>query len=115
MSKLPSGSCWATSAFQPRATASLQAEAAESAAKTAAETAPEIPLATHLGELGARSRADQESLLDWLRLLVRLGADVERPLREQKEIHLKTMAALVKGVKDQPYVFGLVEKGEWGE
>jgi tetratricopeptide (TPR) repeat protein len=42
-------------------------EAAESAAKTAAETAPEIPIATHLGELGARSRADQESLLDWLR------------------------------------------------
>ena len=54
-------------------------------------------------------------LLDWLRLLVRLGADVERPLREQKEVHLRTMAALVKGVKDQPYVFGIVEKGEWGE
>jgi tetratricopeptide (TPR) repeat protein len=42
-------------------------EAAESAAKIAAEADPEIPIATHLGELGARSRADQESLLDWLR------------------------------------------------
>ncbi len=42
-------------------------EAAEGAAKVAAELAPDLPIANHLGELGARGRADQEALLEWLR------------------------------------------------
>ncbi|NUP13456.1 MAG: hypothetical protein HOW73_46050 [Polyangiaceae bacterium] len=42
-------------------------EQAEQCAKAAAELAPELPLAAHLGELGARARGDQSSLVDWLR------------------------------------------------
>lgn len=53
-------------------------------------------------------------LLDWLRALARLGVLPALPLREQKELHLRTLAALVKGVKDQPYVFRMVEDGKWG-
>lgn len=42
-------------------------EQAESAARAAAEIAPTLPVAIHLGELGARGRADQDALLEWLR------------------------------------------------
>jgi MoxR-like ATPase len=53
-------------------------------------------------------------LLDWLRMLVAVGANVDQPLRDQKELHQRTLAALVKGAKDQPYVFRMVEEGNWG-
>lgn len=43
------------------------AEEADVAAKAAAELAPEIPIAGHLGEIGARARGDQAALVEWLR------------------------------------------------
>jgi len=49
------------------AEASALSEEADLCAKSAAETAPGLPIAVHLGELGARARADQESLVEWLR------------------------------------------------
>lgn len=53
-------------------------------------------------------------LLDWLRALVLRGAKPGTPLREQKDKHLESLSALVKGAKDQPYVYKMVEEGKWG-
>lgn len=40
---------------------------ADACARAAAELAPQLPIAVHLGEISARARADQGSLVDWLR------------------------------------------------
>ncbi|MBK6518016.1 MAG: hypothetical protein IPG04_28825 [Polyangiaceae bacterium] len=44
------------------------AEEAETCARGAAELAPDVPLATHLGEMSARARGDQAALVEWLKL-----------------------------------------------
>lgn len=54
-------------------------DASESAARRAAELLPSSPIAIHLGELAARTRGDQDTLLGWLRFRVEHSDDpIER-------------------------------------
>jgi MoxR-like ATPase len=52
-------------------------------------------------------------LLEWLRTLTGLSADISKPLREQKELHQRSLPSLVKGAKDQPYVYKMISEGKW--
>lgn len=55
------------------------AEEGDTCAKAAAEGAPNIPIAVHLGEISARTRGDQEALVEWLRFRRESTADpIER-------------------------------------
>jgi cellulose synthase operon protein C len=54
-------------------------DASEAAARRAAELLPSSPIATHLGELAARTRGDQDALLGWLRFRIEHSDDpIER-------------------------------------
>ncbi len=90
-------------------------EEADLAAKAAAETAPGLPIALHLGEIGARGRSDQQSLIEWLRFRREASDDpVERAHDLTREALLvsdgenQTASALLEeALRARPADFGL--------
>ena len=52
-------------------------------------------------------------LIDWLTVLKRRGANPDVSLSGQESLNLGAISALVKGVRDQPFVLERIKKADW--